>query len=63
MNKVREHLKEHKEVYITGGFILAGFTLFVMGGRYAVARGASDGLETVTVRPLSFLSSGQRVLA
>lgn len=63
IEKVKTHIKEHKEAYITGSVCLglAGITMLYMRDRHAALLRGADGLKTadasVTVRPLSFFSN------
>ena len=51
--KIKNHFIRNAPAYV----ILAGFTYHIMRGRHAVVgNAASDGSETITVRPLSFFS-------
>lgn len=50
-DKVKEHVKEHKEEYILGGIVLAGITLLVMKGRYARMQRVLNGSDKITMHP------------
>lgn len=68
IEKIKAHIKEHKEKYITVGVtavISAGITYIIMRGRYATLHGGVEpilhggiggGSDTVAIRPLSFFS-------
>jgi len=65
VQSVKQHLREHKITYscVATGVVVAGITVLIMRGRHAgVGDAASDGLEKVTVRPLSILSNKQTVV-
>jgi hypothetical protein len=54
---VKEHFRKYRIAYISGGVVtFAGITWVIMRGRHAGVLSVPDGLETVTVRPLSFFS-------
>lgn len=56
---IRSHFQKNKNAYIAGiaGIAFASITCHYIGGRNAVAgNAASDGLDRVTIRPLSFFS-------
>ena len=62
--KIKQHLKNNRKIYLgaAGSVAFAGITCFVMRERYeALANSGAYGLKTadtsVTMRPLSFLSS------
>lgn len=58
IERVKTHLKEHKEAYIAGscGIVFAGITALIMKGRYATLQSGVDGHSRVTVHPFNFLS-------
>lgn len=59
IQKVKTHFRENKKTYIAfgGGIAFAAITMLLVRDRHAKTRGVSDGLDAVTVRPLSFLSN------
>ncbi len=65
IERIKAHINKHKVVYSCGttAITVAGITYLIIGGRYAVVgNAASDGLERVTVRPLSFFSHHNNVV-
>lgn len=59
IEKIKEHFRENKAIYISGGLGIiagAGFTCIIMRGRHAGIQGVPDGRDTVTMRPFNFLS-------
>ena len=67
-NEIREHIKRHKTTYACAATAVgvATITTLIMRGRYEGFRREPYGLETadtsVTMRPLSFLSSQNNIV-
>lgn len=61
IEKIKSHIKENKEVYISVGVgvLLAGITVLIVRGRHAGVLRVPDGSDVITVRPLSFNFGGK----
>jgi hypothetical protein len=64
VNDVKLHVQKYQAAYLCGAVSVAtaGFTTLLMRGRYVENPMGSYGQDTVTVRPLSFLSNRQTVV-
>lgn len=56
-DKLKAHVKRHREAYIVGIVCLAGITYLVMRSRHTGLTKVPDGHESVTVRPLSIFAN------
>lgn len=60
--KIKDHIKKYKKIYIVGGVVLAGITLLIVRGRHAILQSGMDGPSRVTVRPLSFFCNQRDIV-
>jgi hypothetical protein len=64
IEKIKTHIKEHKEAYIAGscGVILAGITALIMRERYVSLHKGLNGPAGATVRSLNIFSKSGDVV-